>query len=290
MLGTVAPPVCDTARMRGVAGTVDIDDDVVAGPRGPVPIRRYRPQAPSTAPTLVWLHGGGFFRGDLDLPESDAVARALAARGIPVVTVDYRLGPLPGMPWIGRTGPRARRRAPQARDEVVAVLHGLASESPAGLVLGGASAGACLGATAIAAAAVPAGTVLVGAVFAYGFFHARVPRDPAVQRLVRGHRRITHAPVLLDAANRAYAGPRGAGAFPAPEEFAAFPRTLMVDAERDTMRASGDRFAGELRAAVVDLERHVLPGSRHAFLNRPTSGDFDTAIDLMASWVVRPGD
>ena len=43
------------------------------------------------APTLVWVHGGGFFRGDLDLPESDAVARALAERGLPVVTVGNRL-------------------------------------------------------------------------------------------------------------------------------------------------------------------------------------------------------
>ncbi|RPE75349.1 acetyl esterase/lipase [Curtobacterium sp. PhB137] len=263
-------------------GTVDVMGDVLPGPHGPVPIRRYRPQDPAAAPTLVWLHGGGFFRGDLDLPESDAVARALSARGIPVVTVDYRLGPLPGMPWIGRTGPRARRRAPHARDEVVAVLRSLAEGGPAGLVLGGASAGACLAATAI-----PHGPALAGTVLVYGFFHARIPRDPAVQRLVRGHRRITHAPLLLDAANRTYAGPLGAGAFPAPEDLSTFPRALMLDAERDTMRASGDRFARQLGAAGVDLERHVLPDSRHAFLNRPDSIDFAAAVDLIASWMVR---
>lgn len=266
-------------------GTVDVMDDVLPGPHGPVPIRRYRPQEPAAAPTLVWLHGGGFFRGDLDLPESDAVARALSARGIPVVTVDYRLGPLPGMPWIGRTGPRARRRAPHARDEVVAVLHALAGERPVGLVLGGASAGACL-----AASAVIEPPPLVGLVLAYGFFHARLPRDPAVQRLVRGHRRVTHAPLLLDAANRTYAGPLGAGAFPATKDLGRFPRTLMVDAERDTMRASADRFTRELGAAGVDLERHVLPESRHAFLNRPGSSDFARAVDLIASWVVRRPD
>lgn len=271
--------------MGATAGAVDVVDDVLAGPHGPVPIRHYRPQDPAAAPTLVWLHGGGFFRGDLDLPESDAVARALSARGIPAVTVDYRLGPLPGMPWIGRTGAKARRRAPHARDEVVAVLHSLAEECPAGLVLGGASAGACLAATVI-----PAAPALAGTVLAYGFFHARIPRDPAVQRLVRGHRRITHAPLLLDAANRTYAGLLGAGAFPAPQELGTFPRTLMLDAERDTMRASGDRFAGQLRAAGVDLERQVLPDSRHAFLNRPASSDFAAAVDRIASWVVRRPD
>ncbi|MGY2900240.1 acetyl esterase [Curtobacterium sp. PvP017] len=271
--------------MGGTAGTVGVVDDVLAGPHGPVPIRRYRPADARIAPTLVWLHGGGFFRGDLDLPESDAVARALSARGVPVVTVDYRLGPMPGMPWVGRTGPRARRGAPHARDEVVAALRTLATECPAGTVLGGASAGACLAATVI-----PAAPALAGAVLAYGFFHARIPRDPAVQRLVRGHRRITHAPLLLDAANRTYAGPLGAGAFPAPQALGTFPRTLMLDAERDTMRASGDRFAGQLRAAGVDVERQVLPDSRHAFLNRPASSDFAAAVDRIASWVVRRPD
>jgi acetyl esterase/lipase len=39
----------------------------------------------------VWAHGGGFAAGDLDMPEAHAVATALAARGIAVVSVDYRL-------------------------------------------------------------------------------------------------------------------------------------------------------------------------------------------------------
>ncbi|MBF4607687.1 alpha/beta hydrolase [Curtobacterium sp. VKM Ac-1393] len=270
--------------MRGTP-SVTITGGRVEGPDGPVPIRHYRLADDDGVPTLVWLHGGGFFRGSLDQAESDAVARALAARGVPVVAVDYRLGPLPGMPWIGRTGPRARRRAPHARDEVAAVLHHLADATPAGLVLGGASAGACLAATAVRDA-----PPVVGAVFAYGFFHGRLPHDPGVQRLVRGHRRLTHAPLLLDAANRTYAGPLGDGAFPAPEDLGAFPRTLMIDAELDTMRSSGDRFARQLGAAGVAVERHVLPESRHAFLNRPGSSDFAAAVDLIASWVVRRPD
>ncbi|PZF25564.1 hypothetical protein DEJ05_11920, partial [Curtobacterium sp. MCLR17_045] len=34
--------------------------------RSPVPVRRYRPldrSAATGSPTLVWVHGGGFFRG-----------------------------------------------------------------------------------------------------------------------------------------------------------------------------------------------------------------------------------
>ena len=277
--------------MRGMhQGTVRVEvrDDQIDGPHGPVPVRRYRPADPSAstgAPTLVWVHGGGFFRGDLELPESDAVTRALAERGLPVVTVGYRLGPLPGLPWLGRGGPRGRRRAPHARDEIVAVLHHLQDEAPSGLLLGGASAGACLAASAVATA--PA---LVGLVLTYGFFHARLPRDRAVRRLVRGHRWFTHAPVLLDLSNRAYAGGHPAAVYPASDDLTRFPRTLMVDAERDVMRGSGERFAGELEHAGVPVERHVLPDSRHAFLNRPGTRDFDDAIDRIAAWADRTPD
>ncbi|MCS6562612.1 MULTISPECIES: alpha/beta hydrolase [Curtobacterium] len=265
--------------------TIEVADDRIDGPHGPVPIRRYRPRVRSAgkgSPTLVWVHGGGFFRGDLDLPESHAVARALAERGLPVVTVDYRLGPLPGLPWLGRGGPRGRRRAPHARDEIVAALRHLQDEAPAGLLLGGASAGACLAASAVATA-----PPLVGLVLTYGFFHARLPRDPAVRRLVRGHRRLTHAPLLLDLNNRAYAGGRPAAVHPASDDLGGFPRTLLIDAERDVMRASGQRFANELEAADVEVERHVLPGSRHAFLNRPGTRDFDDTIERVAEWADR---
>ncbi|MCA5922703.1 alpha/beta hydrolase [Curtobacterium oceanosedimentum] len=273
--------------MRGKRqGTIEVADERVDGPHGPVPIRRYRPAGPDAgtgSPTLVWVHGGGFFRGDLELPESDAVARTLADRGVPVVTVDYRLGPLPGLPCVGRSGPRGRRRAPHARDEIVAVLEHLHDSAPAGLLLGGASAGACLAATAVAVA-----PPLQGLVLAYGFFHARIPRDRAVQRLVRGHRRITHAPLLLDLSSRGYAGPARGSTFPAAEHLGAFPRTLFVDADRDVMRASGERFATELAGAGVDVERHVLPGSRHAFLNRPGTADSDAALALVTAWAARP--
>lgn len=265
--------------------TIVVTDDSVDGAHGPVPIRRYRPvgrSADAGSPTIVWLHGGGFFRGDLELPEFDTVARALAERGLPVVTVDYRLGPLPGLPWLGRGGARGRRRAPHARDEIVAVLRHLHDEAPSGLVLGGASAGACLAASAVATA-----PPLVGLVLTYGFFHARLPRDPSVRRLVRGHRRLTHAPLLLDLSNRAYAGGRPAAVYPAADDLGGFPRALVIDAERDVMRASGERFADELETAGIEVERHVPPDSRHAFLNRPGTRGFDDTIDRIVEWADR---
>jgi acetyl esterase/lipase len=73
-------------------------------------------------------------------------------------------------------------------------------------------------------------------------------------------------------------------AFPGGHALHGFPPTLMINADRDPMRASGDQFAAELLAAGVDVEHHVLPDTRHAFLNRPHLDAFTTAIDLMASW------
>ncbi|WIB26181.1 hypothetical protein [Curtobacterium sp. MCSS17_015] len=51
------------------------------------------------------------------------------------------------------------------------------------------------------------------------------------------------------------------------------------------MGASGDLFAAELGAAGVDVVHQVLPGTRHAFLNRPALAEFSTATAMIASWL-----
>lgn len=260
-----------------------------------VPIRRYLPDSDhgdtAFAPSLIWLHGGGFFRGSIDQPEADAVARALASRGIPVVTVEYRLAPLP---LVGRvnTGERHPRvRFPMPADDVLAVVRLELDQVPQGVLLGGASAGACLAAaTALRVLGLGTTARLDGVVLGYGFFHARLPRNAEIQGRVRGRRRVTHAPRMLDAANLNYAGSRRAladrYAFPGGHDLRGFPAAIMVDADRDAMRASSERFAAELIAAGTEVERHVLPDTRHAFLNRPQLPEFAVAIDQIASWAL----
>ncbi|HCT75070.1 MAG TPA: alpha/beta hydrolase [Micromonosporaceae bacterium] len=69
-----------------------VEDSVIPGPGGDLPIRIYRPAAQEKLPVLVYFFGGGWTLGNLDT--SDAVCRRLAnAAGCVVVAVQYRLAP-----------------------------------------------------------------------------------------------------------------------------------------------------------------------------------------------------
>jgi acetyl esterase/lipase len=94
---------------------------VIDGPHGGIPVRVHHPDGPALT-GLVWAHGGAFFGGDLDMPESDWVARQFAARGITVVAVDYRLAPV--LDWVtGVAGdPAGRVHHPVASEEVTAAF------------------------------------------------------------------------------------------------------------------------------------------------------------------------
>jgi para-nitrobenzyl esterase len=63
----------------------------------------YTPRpAPAHAPVMVWLHGGAFIIGSGAEPMYEA--SALARRGVIVVTVNYRMGPLGFLAYAGTSG------------------------------------------------------------------------------------------------------------------------------------------------------------------------------------------
>lgn len=73
-----------------------IDEYLIPGPDGEIPIRAYSPDADGPRPVLVWYHGGGFVLGGLET--TDPACRALAnACDALVLSVDYRLAP--EHPW-----------------------------------------------------------------------------------------------------------------------------------------------------------------------------------------------
>src|ERR1051326_6988886 len=91
-----------------------VDERVIPGPGGPIPIRTYRPSADRALPIAVFFHGGGFTMGGL--ASHDRLLRSPPNRsGCLVVAVDYRLAPEHRFPagvedayaataWIARHG------------------------------------------------------------------------------------------------------------------------------------------------------------------------------------------
>ncbi|MCO5106877.1 MAG: alpha/beta hydrolase [Burkholderiaceae bacterium] len=116
------------------------------GPRGPIPMRSYRPRharSGAVLPGLVYYHGGGWSIGDLDT--HDTLCRELAnGSGCAVVSVDYRLGP--------------EHRFPAAVDDSIAAARWVSRHAPSlgidasRLAVGGDSAGGNLAAVVAIAA------------------------------------------------------------------------------------------------------------------------------------------
>jgi acetyl esterase len=165
---------------------VRVQDGEVHGPHGPVTCRIYVP-ASATDIGLVWVHGGGFSTGDLDMPESHVVSAELTARaGAVVVSVGYRLA-----------GDGVRYPVPIDDVEAVwtSVTHGkelAGTEGIQRLSLGGASAALAL---STAMRVRDAGTPLLSALLlAYPFAHFP---NPAPERAQRGARRSPGPAALL---------------------------------------------------------------------------------------------
>lgn len=253
---------------------VELVDLTIPTPTGGQPARLYRdPVTESSGRALVWVHGGAFIGGHLDMPESNWVALELASRGIPVLAVDY-------------TKCLGDAHFPVPNDDVLAAwrharanaqrLFGVPAEA---LHLGGASAGATLTASAVVRLrdhgdALPAGLVSVyPAVHPDGSEPSVLP-DPADPRTRIALNYAGSAENLADP--RVFAGlDTGHG----------FPRTLVVVCELDGLRPSGEVFADMLRGAGIDVAEHLERGAGHGHINEPSDPTALPTIEEIASWL-----
>ena len=207
--------------------------------------------------------------GSVDDPGTDAIARELCARaGAVVVSVDYRLA-VDGVCY------------PVPHDDVVAGIRwvrdhaGVLGIDPARISVGGDSAGGNLSAGAVLRLRdddrwTPAALLLV-----YPTLHPGLPPLSApLQAAVGG------LPALLrflpdDVAemHRNYLG--GAGeqrrryAMPGIAVLDGLCPTVVVNAECDDLRASGEAFAASAAQAGVDVRQVMAPGMLHSFLMLP---------------------
>ena len=268
-------------------------DHVVEGRHGSVPVREYRASGPEEAATpLLWIHGGAFFGGGLDQRESDAVARAIAADGRPVVAVDYRLVPRPNFRGPLRIAPSVNRH-PVAIDDCEDAFTWFEQRMGRPAAIGGASAGAFLATSVTQRRRADLDSSPTALVLVYGVFHAALPPlSDALRARVRGiHGVLQFRPDTVHRMNLNYAGSEEVlhdpATFPATGPLDRMPPTLMLDADRDTLRASGEAFRDALRAAGVPLTSSYLPGSTHGFLDRPQRPYFAEGIRTIREWLTR---
>jgi acetyl esterase len=264
-----------TLRLGGAAEPVASAVDLVV-PHGDVrlPGRVYAPlHEPGTDRLIVWLHGGGWYVGDI--PAFDRVARSLAnASGAKVLLVEYRLAP--EHHWPVQVGDAAAAvawaRSPAGAQQLAI--------DPAQVVLGGDSAG---GQLALVAAR-----------------HASADGHPPLRALLLAYPALD--PTLTSASYTAFAdGPmltradmarcwslyldgRGAGDPDAAPLLAAdhegLPPTWVAVAELDPVRDDGLRLAGALSAAGIPVQRRTFDGLVHGFLR--WGGVVDAAGELLA--------
>lgn len=281
----LAVSACTPSEAEGeelVAGDLQITAFTVPGPgaatghgehavgSATVPVRGYEPSV-GVDPwaTLVWAHGGSFVRGTLDWPEADWVSRSFAAAGIRVISVDYVLA-------------SDTVKAPAPSNDVAAVVAWAGAEYDGPLVVGGASAGAHLAVLATLHQRDSAPTQAAAALLLeYPTLHREQRADPriadAVAALPEARRfRADRIAEMYDF----YLGEGTAGAGPAivagelpTERLALLPPTIMVNADADELRVSGEEFAEQLRAAGVTVVEAVEPDTVHGYLNRPDESE-----------------
>jgi acetyl esterase len=257
-----------------------VSSRTVPGPHGEIPVRVYAP--PSASPSgagLVWMHGGGFVAGNLDMADSDATAREICARtGATIVTVDYRLV-------------RKNVCFPIPHDDVLAAWRWTVAASPelgidrAWLALGGCSAGGNLAAgTALALrdTASPSPCLLL---LAYPVLHEELPPGSDMPEEMESVADVLRFPPHAVAAlNQTYRGgaPPTPYAVPAMADLDGLPSAAILTAEYDDLRVSGELFAEALRAAGVRVTVRREPGVVHGYLGIPGLPAWERSVQFLA--------
>lgn len=274
-------------------------------------VRVYQAAEP-TGSALVWLHGGAFMFGELDMPEADQVGRRLSAEGITVVSVDYTLAPFDALDALGpppegsgmptpaqlraAAVDRPRARFPVASLQTVAAFDwavanaGRLGSSPERVALGGASAGANLSAGAAMRLRDRGGVAPVLLALIYPSLHdALLPPNDELALLLRDvpPERIFTSKSRA-AINRNYLpdgiDPMGY-AFPGGHDLGGLPPVLVVNAELDSLRASGEAYAAELAAASVDVRMERQRGAMHGFLNQIDDPAAERTLALLTATI-----
>ncbi len=269
------------ARQEAGGGTppevARVEHRTLPGPGGPIPVRLCTPPGEGwPLPVLVYFHGGGWVRGDLDT--HDRLCRFLSAGAeCLVVSVGYRLAP--------------EHRFPAAVDDALAATDWVAEHAgeiggdATRLAVGGDSAGGNLAAV-VALLARDRGRpplafqLLVYPVANHAFDTPSYTDNAEGYVLTRADMEWYWSLYLPDeeAGGDVRASPLRA------ESLAGLPPALVITAEYDPLRDEGEAYAERLRDAGVSVVSRRYPGMVHGFFGMP--GVYDQgqqAIELATS-------
>jgi acetyl esterase len=235
------------------AAVAEVFDLVLQTDSGTVGARVYRPVLAVDPSLLVYVHGGGWATGSIQIGDSPCRDLA-AATGHVVVSIDYRRSPEAPFP-----GPL---------DDVVGAVRALAerrddlSTRPDRLILFGDSAGGNLAAAATQALR----SVVTDQVLLYPALDPTCSTD--------SHRSNADDPVLSGASMRwfwkQYLGNDADPADPRVSpllatDLSGLPRTLVLTCGLDVLHDEGVAYATALEAAGCDVTAVDLPGLTHGF-------------------------
>ncbi len=259
----VDPPVAREL-MRAIAQIADVEAGELAirkdltfpGPAGDIPVRYYDArESREPGPALVFFHGGGFVIGDLDTHEG-VCGEAARQLDIPVIAVDYRMGP--------------EDPFPAAPEDCLAAARWVASSPDAlglhvtGLVLAGDSAGGNLTVvTCLSLRDEPADVPVI----------AQWPIYPAVDAEAQGGSMEEFAEgYFLEAGTMEWFMERyGADssdwrAGPITRDMAGMPPAVVITAGLDPLRDQGRAYAAKLIQAGVATVFREAEGNIHGFV------------------------
>ncbi|MFI7535288.1 alpha/beta hydrolase [Streptosporangium sp. NPDC049376] len=245
----------------GFPDTVTVEDRHIPGPGGPVRVRLYAPRERSAepAPAMVFIHGGGFIVGQIEM--GDALLASLAeTMGVVSVSVDYRLAP--------------QDPYPAGVEDCYAALVWTAQNAaelgvdPARIAVGGESAGGGLSAAVALLARDRGGPALCLQYLGIPELDDRLD-TPSMRAFVdtpgwsRDKAEISWD-YYLGQAHRPggddvpiYAAPARA------EDLSGLPPAYVVVCEFDPLRDEGLAYAARLVQAGVPVGLHMYPGTFH---------------------------
>ena len=279
-----APPLHELSPAEGranylamrVPSTVELHE-VHDFEAGGVKCRLYRSSDSTSAPLLIYYHGGGWVIGDLDT--HDDICRKLARDAkCSVIAVDYRLAP--------------EHPAPAALDDCIAATRWIFSNAatigvdPARIAIGGDSAGGNLAALVSLHAGVnPVFQLLVYPATdmrmdypshrenAQGYLLTADSMTWFIGHYLQGDERKKHEPLYSPILSDDGALKKS-------------PPTLVITAEFDPLRDEGEAYAARLAAVGVPTSTVRFNGQIHAFFGMSELlDDAAAAIALSASYL-----